>query len=174
MKVIVEVVMARVSTDEMRYSISKKAHPKSGDPLDTAKAAVTARFPRVSLKKAIVHSTSWRYDDESIVLTFLAYSDEIPLEGLSRSLSLDEAESLASEDEGQASIAAHAIRHLAFLVATEAKQFVPKIRKSALARIRRVAPDISRTRRPQPRRRRAPRKRGALLLVRRISARSGY
>jgi hypothetical protein len=146
MKVIVEVVMSRVSTDEMRYSISKKAHPKSGDPMDTAKAAVTARFPDVSLRKAIVHSTSWRYDDESIVLTFLAYADEIPLDGLPRSLALDEAKDLANEDEGQASIAAHAIRHLAFLVATEPKAFVPKIRKPALARIRRVAPDISRSR----------------------------
>jgi hypothetical protein len=146
MKVIVEVVMSRVSTDDMRYSISKKAHPKSGDPMDTAKAAVTARFPDVSLRKAIVHSTSWRYDDESIVLTFLAYADEIPLEGLPRSLALDEAKDLANEDEGQASIAAHAIRHLAFLVATEPKAFVPKIRKSVLARIRRVAPDISRSR----------------------------
>jgi hypothetical protein len=146
MKVIVEVVMARVSAEEMRYSIYKKAHPKSGDPMDTAKAAVTARFPEVSLRRAIVHSTSWRYDDESIVLTFLAYSDEIPLDGLARVLALDDAEDLANEDEGQASIAAHAIRHLAFLVATEPKEFAPKIRRLALTRIRRVAPDISRSR----------------------------
>jgi hypothetical protein len=146
MKIIVEVVMARVGTDEMRYAISKRAHPKSGDPMDTAKAVLTERFSDVSLRKAIVHSTSWRYDDETIVLTFLAYSDEIPIDGLSRTLALDEAEDLANEDEGQASIAAHAIRHLAFLVATEPKEFIPKIRKSALTRIRRVAPDISRNR----------------------------
>jgi hypothetical protein len=144
MKVVVEVVMARVHADEMRYSISKTAHEKTGDPMDTAKAAVTARFPDVSLKKAIVHSTSWRYDAERIVLTFLAYSDQLSMDGLSRSLPLDEAEDLASDDEGQASIAAHAIRHLAFLIATDAKEFTPKIRRPALARIRKVAPDISR------------------------------
>ena len=146
MKVIVELVMARVSADEMRYSISKIAHTKSGDPMETARSKLAARFPEISLRRAIVHSTSWRYDDETIVLTFLAYSDEIPLDGLARSLALDEAEDLANDDEGQASIAAHAIRHLAFLVATEPKEFVPKIRKSALARIRQVAPDISRSR----------------------------
>jgi hypothetical protein len=146
MKLIVEVVMARVTNDEMRYSIAKKAHAKSVDPMETAKAALTARFPDVTLRKAIVHSTSWRYDEKSIVLTFLAYSDEIPLGGLSRSLPLDEAEDLAKDDEGQASIAAHAIRHLAFLVATEPKEFVPRIRRPALARIRKVEPDISRNR----------------------------
>jgi hypothetical protein len=143
-KVSVEVVLARVSAAELRYSISKRAHAKRADPMQTAKAALAARFPHVSLRKAIVHSTSWRYDDDSIVLTFLAYSDEIPLDGLSRSVALDEVEDLANDDVGQASIAAHAIRHLAFLVATEPKEFVPRIRRPALARIRRVAPDISR------------------------------
>ena len=144
MKVVVEVVMARVSAGEMRYSISKTAHAKSVDPMETAKAVLSARFPDVSVRKAIVHSTSWRYDTKSIVLTFLAYSDEIPLDGLPRSLALDEVEDLANEDQGQASIAAHAIRHLAFLVATEPKAFVPKIRRPALVRIRQVTPDISR------------------------------
>jgi len=144
MKLVVEVVMARVTADEMRYSIAKKAHTKTVDPMETAKAALTSWFSDVSLRKAIVHSTSWRYDKKRIVLTFLAYSDEIPLHGLARSLALDEAEDLANDDEGQASIAAHAIRHLAFLLATEPKEFVPRIRRPALARIRKVAPDISR------------------------------
>jgi hypothetical protein len=112
--------------------------------METAIAALTSRFSDVSLRRAIVHSTSWRYDEKSIVLTFLAYSDEIPLDGLSRSLVLADAEDLANDGEGEASIAAHAIRHLAFLIATDAKEFAPKIRRPALARIRRVVPDISR------------------------------
>ncbi len=138
--------MARVGEDDVRYDIARAPQPKTGDPLITARSEVATRFPDLWLRNAIIHSTSWRYDEESVVLTFLAYSDEIPFDGLSRSLPLHTVEDLANEDDGEASIAAHAIRHLAFLVATEPKEFAPKIRKPALARIRKVAPDISRSR----------------------------
>jgi hypothetical protein len=148
-KIVVEVVMARVGDGDVRYAIAKAPQPKTGDPLITARSEVATRFPDLWLRNAIIHSTSWRYDEETIVLTFLAYSDEVPLDGLERSLPLDEVEDLADDDNGEASIAAHAIRHLAFLVATEPKEFVPRIREPALARIRRVAPDISRNKTPQ-------------------------
>jgi len=148
-KIIVETVMARVSGEELHYVITKSPHPKIGDPLATARAAVASHFPDVWLKQAIVHSTSWRYDDESIVLTFLAYDDDIPLSGFRHTMQLTSVEDRANDDDGEASVAAHALRHLAFLVETEPKEFVPRIRAEALARIRTVAPDISRNRTPE-------------------------
>jgi hypothetical protein len=144
MKVVVEVVMARVTGDEMRYLISKSAHGKSGDPMATARAEVASHFPDVWLKKVIVHSTSWRYDTEAIVLTFLAYSDELSPAGLPLSMPLSQVEERAKDASGPASVAAHAIRHLAFLIATEPREFVPRLREPVLSQLRSVSPDISR------------------------------
>ena len=146
MKIIVETVMARVSGEALHYLITKSPHPKVGDPLTTARASVAAQFPDLWLKSVIVHSTSWRYDEETIVLTFLAYADDIPLSRLQHTMQLTSVEDRANDDDGEASVAAHAIRHLAFLVQTESEEFVPKVRADALKQIRTVAPDISRNR----------------------------
>src|SRR5436190_5394155 len=107
--------MGRIVGDEMRYSVSTAGQTKSGDPLATAPAAVASHFPELWLQQAIIHSTSWRYDDERIVLTFLAYSDELALEGLPLAIPLATIKTLPKRDVGVASIAAHAIRNLAFL-----------------------------------------------------------
>ena len=147
LKVIVEVVMSAGAGDEvLRFRLSKREHPRTGDPIATARAQVAAHFPELWLQKAIVQSTSWRYSDDSIVLTFLAYSDDMLVEGLPLSLPLASIEDLANDDAGPSSIAAHAIRHLAFLIATEPGEFVPKIREPALSKLRRIAPDVSRYR----------------------------
>lgn len=149
MKIIVEVVPARVMGDELRYAIRTAPQAKTGDPMATARGEVAAYFPDLPLKKAIVHSTSWRYDDDTIVLTFLVYSDELPRDGLPLTMPLSAVEQHAKEKKGKASVAAHALRHLAFLVQTEPREFVPKIRPDPLARIRTVSPDISRNRTPE-------------------------
>lgn len=144
MKIVVEVVSARVIGDELRYLVTKAGHTKTGDPMPTARAEVAARFPDLWLRNAIVHSTSWRYDDETIVLTFLAYSDELPAQGLPLSLPLASVEDRANDGEGRSAVAAHAIRHLGFLVATDPREFVPKIRDSVITQLRKIAPDVSR------------------------------
>lgn len=144
MKIVVEVVSARVIGDEVRYLITKAAHPKTGDPMATARAEVASHFPQLWLRKAIVHSTSWRYDDETVLLTFLAYSDEMPAQDLPLTLPLASVDDRANDEPGPAAIAAHAIRHLAFLIATEPREFVPKVREPALSQLRRIAPDVSR------------------------------
>ena len=144
MKIVVEVVNARVVCDDLRYRMTKTGHAKVGDPMTTARAAVAAAFPELWLHEAVVHSTSWRYDEESLVLTFLAYSDKMPPDALPLSLPLASVADKANDGGGPSAVAAHAIRHLAFLVATEPREFTTKIRESTLAQLRRIAPDVSR------------------------------
>jgi hypothetical protein len=144
MKIVIEVVHARVVDDDVRYLITRAGHSKTGDPMATAKAEVASRFPDLWLRKAIVHSTSWRYDEDTLLLTFLAYSDDLPTEGLPLSLPLRATSDLANDAPKPSSVAAHAIRHLSFLVATEPREFAPKLRPAVMTRLRNVAPDVSR------------------------------
>jgi len=143
-KIVVEVVHARIVGEELRYLITRAGHAKTGDPVATAKAELASHFPDLWLRKAIVHSTSWRYDEETLLLTFLAYSDDLPTDGLPLSLPLRTVSDLANDAPKPSSIAAHAIRHLAFLVATEPREFVPKLRDAVVTKLGEIAPDVSR------------------------------
>jgi hypothetical protein len=144
MKIVVEVVVARVVGDDLRYLVRSTPHPREGDPMATARGAVATQFPGVPLSETIVHSTSWRYDDASIVLTFLAYSGRINEDQLPHAIPLARADELANHDEGHASVAAHAIRHLAFLVAVHPHEYASRIDAPELAKLRRVSPDVTR------------------------------
>lgn len=140
MQVAVELVVARVLGDDLRFTIRTAICPRTGDPDATARAELATLFPDLWLRQALVHSTSWRYEDERIVLTYLGYSDEYEIGPLPLRLPLDRA---ADIRRGPAAVAAHAIRHLAFLVREGRDGYAKLLRRETIDALMRIAPDVS-------------------------------
>ena len=111
----VELIAARLEGDRLRYLVTRHSCTAGTDPDATARAATVRIFPAVPLRRLIVHSTSWRYELGNLLLTYLAYSDELPFSELPLVLPRD----ARSVGAGIASVAAHAVRHLAFLAGQE-------------------------------------------------------
>lgn len=140
MRVAVELIAARILGDEVRFTFRTADCPRTGDPDATARAELATLYPSFWLKRAVVHSTSWRYEDEHVVLAYLGYSDEFDVSLLPLAFPLARAEELT---RGPASVAAHAIRHLAFLAREEPGEYAKHLRPETLAALERVAPDVS-------------------------------
>jgi hypothetical protein len=135
----VELIAARFEGDRLRYLVGRQACAMGIDPDETARAATTRLFPAVPLRRVVVHSTSWRYEHGNLVLTYLAYSDELPFDGLPEVLPR-EARAVGA---GIASVAAHAIRHLAFLVRQEPETYARAISSETLAHLARIDPEVA-------------------------------
>lgn len=139
-QVVVELVAARIVGEELRFTIQTAACPRTGDPDATARAELATLFPDLWLRQAIVHSTSWRYEDERIVLTYLGYSDEFEVAPLPLTIPLARASDIT---RGPAAVAAHAIRHLAFLVREARDGYGQLLRPDTCAALMQIAPDVS-------------------------------
>lgn len=119
----VETLMLRVSTDNRWSYRQSMTEPRRGESPDAAArrlSGVTATDP-----DTVLHSTSWRYEpDGRIVLTYTVCPDpspwlpaiEVPVLELARG----EAPATPSPDRiATANVVAHAVRHLAFLMAED-------------------------------------------------------
>ena len=135
----VELIAARFDGDRLRYLVGREACATGIDPDDTAKAATAWKFPAVPLRRVVVHSTSWRYEHGNLLLTYIAYADELPFDGLPQVLPR-EAHAVGA---GVASVVAHAIRHLAFLVRQEPETYVRAISPETLAHLARIDPGVA-------------------------------
>jgi hypothetical protein len=111
MQATVELILARVDGDRLRYLVTRHTCGARTDPDARAHAAMIRMFRGVSLRRAVVHSTSWRYEDGVLILTYLGYCDELPFQDLPLLLPLDAPVNGADVS----AVAAHAVRHLAFL-----------------------------------------------------------
>ena len=140
MQVVVELVAARVIGEQLRFTIQTAACPRTGDPDATARAELATLFPDFWLQRAIVHSTSWRYENERIVLSYLGYSDEFDAAALPLTIPLARVSDIR---RGPAAIAARAIRHLAFLVREGRDGYGQLLRTDTRAALARIAPDVS-------------------------------
>ena len=135
----VELIAARFEGDRVRYLVSRHACATGIDPDDTARAAMAWRFPAVPLRRVVVHSTSWRYEHGDLLLTYLAYSDELPFDELPQVLPRE----TQAVGAGIASVVAHAIRHLAFLAGQEPEKYGRAITSETLAHLRRLEPEVA-------------------------------
>jgi hypothetical protein len=140
MRVVVELVTARIAGDDVRYAIQRSEAPRRADPEATARAELAVAFPDLWLNTAIFHSTSWRYEDEAVVLTYLAFAEDLPTADLPLVLPLARVAELSHD---VSSVAAHAIRHLAFLVHEQPRPFADRLRPETIARLRDVRPDVA-------------------------------
>ena len=141
MKVTVELVAARILGDDLRFTITTAACPRTGDPEATARAELATLFPALWLRRALVHSTGWRYEDDGIVLTYLGYCDDSDVGALPLTVPLARTRDVSV---GPAAVAAHAIRHLAFLVREGPFDYARQLRPETLDALMRIAPDVSR------------------------------
>ncbi|SDJ76943.1 hypothetical protein SAMN05421869_112149 [Nonomuraea jiangxiensis] len=119
----VETLMLRVGTDNRwsyRHAMSQQRRGESPDAAARRVSGVTAAD-----EDTVVHSTSWRYEpDGKVVLTYAVCPDpapwlpavEVPVLEIARG----EAPATPSPDHiALANVVAHAVRHLAFLMAED-------------------------------------------------------
>ena len=119
----VETLMLRVGTDNRwsyRHAITEPGRGESPDEAARRLSGVAAGD-----RRTVVHSTSWRYEpDGRVVLTYAVCPDpapwlpavEVPVLEIVRG----EAPAMPSPDRvALANVVAHAVRHLAFLVAED-------------------------------------------------------
>lgn len=119
----VETFMLRVSTDSRwsyRHAITQPLHGESPDDAARRLAGVPAGAPGT-----VVHSTSWRHEpDGRIVLTYAVCPDPAPWLAAVEVPVLEIARGAAPaapspERIALANVVAHAVRHLAFLMAED-------------------------------------------------------
>jgi hypothetical protein len=140
MRIVVEMIAARLVGDEVRYECAERESKGSIDPNETANADLASRFPGLVLDDAVVHSTSWRYDEDHIVLTYLGYSEHLEPKALTHHFPVA---NVKDPEEGPDSVAAHAVRHLAFLVREDPSDYEDKLRPATLKALAKVAPDVA-------------------------------
>jgi hypothetical protein len=137
MRVVAEVIAARIVDGDIRYAVARADCPRKGDPEATARADLVTLFPTIWLKRTLLRSTGWRYENECVVLTFLGYSDEFDLDKLPLVLPLT---TLDAAGDGTMRIAAQAIRHLALLVQSGSASVIGSLRPQTRAWLIGVAP----------------------------------
>ncbi|HUQ41769.1 MAG TPA: hypothetical protein VM052_04630 [Candidatus Limnocylindrales bacterium] len=140
MRIVMELIAARVIGDEVRYLRSERDCARTGDPTLTARAEFARCFPQIWLRDVVLHSTSWRFEDDHLVVTYLGYSDELVQSSLVDAFPLRR---VTRPGVGEDSVAAHALRHLAFLVHEDAAKFRRKLHADTIAALEKVAPAVA-------------------------------
>ena len=143
MRVLAEVIFARIAGRDLRFQVARFDLAASRDPDVSAREFADTRL-RVPDALRVVHSTSWRYERGRIVLSYLVYSDRITFRGRSQRARLDalpspEAPADGARDRDRA-VASHALRHLAFLVAQEPREYAAKLSADTRRSLRRLRP----------------------------------
>lgn len=121
--VLVETLMLRVGTDNRWSYRHARIRPRRGESPDEA----ARRLGKVEAQDpgTVVHSTSWRYEpDGRFVLTYAICPDPAPwlpaVEAPVLEIARGEAPATPSPERvALANVVAHAIRHLAFLLAED-------------------------------------------------------
>jgi hypothetical protein len=143
--VIIEVVLldVRQHDEELGFRTVREPFTPGTEP-DTA----ARRMSHVPTGSGLLHSTSWRFKDGEIVLTYVALPDPDPgaphrpvAPNVARG---DDATSPSPDDAAAAEVAAHACRHLAFLAATDNDVSAALGGYPAIAQLlRRYQPDLA-------------------------------
>lgn len=143
MRVEAEILFARVVGRDLHFQLARFELGSRTDPDESAREFAEARLREPDALR-VVHSTSWRYERGGIVLSYLVYSDRLVFRGRSRLARLEalpSPEEPASEArERDRSVASHALRHLAFLVAQDPKEFEAKLGPATRRALRRLRP----------------------------------
>ena len=134
-----ELIGARFEGDRLRYLLVRRACAAEVDPDETARSATASLFPGLPLRRVVVHSTSWRYEQGTLLLTYLAYSDGLPFDDLPHVLPRD----AKAVGTGVGAVVAHAIGHLSFLVRQEPDKYTHALSRETLAHLAEVEPDVA-------------------------------
>lgn len=144
MRVLAEVLFARIAGRDLRFQVARFDLERSRrDPDTSVREFADGRLGEPDALR-VVHSTSWRYERDQIVLSYLVYSDRLAPPGRSRRARLDalpspEEPARDTRDRDRA-VASHALRHLAFLAAQDPKEYRAKLSPETLRALRRLTP----------------------------------
>ena len=144
MRVLAEILFARIAGRDLRFQVARLDLERSKrDPDESVRDFADARLGEPDALR-VVHSTSWRYERGRIVLSYLVYSDRLAPPGKSRKARVD---ALPSPEEPardvrdrDKSVASHALRHLAFLVAQDPDKYRPKLSAETIRALRPLRP----------------------------------
>jgi hypothetical protein len=153
-RVLAEVLFARIGKGDLRFQVARFALDGRGEPDRVVREYADLRIGEPDDLR-VVHSTSWRYERAKIVLTYLVYSDRLRFRGRARRArigALPGAEEAARNGKDRdRQVAAHALRHLALLVAEDPKTYEGKIGGGTRRTLRRLRPAAAgRVRHRQP------------------------
>jgi hypothetical protein len=143
-RVLAEVLFARIAGRDLRFQVARFDLARSrSDPDVSVEEFADTRLRRPDALR-VVHSTSWRYERGRIVLSYLVYSDRLIFRGRSRRARLEalpspEAPADDARDRDRA-VASHALRHLAFLVAQEPREYAAKLSPETRRALRQLRP----------------------------------
>jgi hypothetical protein len=146
MKTLLEVFYLRIMDSAVCYHRKRvDLTRKRGDPDGLIRSLIERKFQTEAgegQEQFLVHSTSWRYASGRVVLTYIAYSDELVFgRGKVKRLSLKELRKInisrgqpRSREGLERQVVAHAMRHIAFLIQTDyqgqyKETFTPRTRK---------------------------------------------
>ena len=147
MRVLTEILFARVAGRDLCFQVARFDGTRSrGDPDASARRFADTRLGEPDALR-VVHSTSWRYERGGIVLSYLVYSDRLAFRGRPRRARLDalpspEEPAHDARDRDRA-VASHALRHLAFLVAQDPREYEAKLSATTLRALRRLRPEAA-------------------------------
>jgi hypothetical protein len=129
--VVAEVYQMRLAGDTLFYrrSVFDVSHsdedPQQAVPVLLAQSV--GMGPDIIECSSYIHSSSWRHEPGRIVLTFICYSDDLEPEGADHIPLVEVDAENGKAEKGSPSdgviereVAAHALRHLAFLAGTDA------------------------------------------------------
>lgn len=140
-----EVFSVRFETPEglsVRRDVRTLARGVGPDALAREVAAANAARGR----RPFVHSTSWRYEEGAVVLTYLAVVSELRLAREVRHLVLDALGATGEQvparegDPRPASVLWHGLRHLALLARERPKEIGARLPTAAREALRRLRP----------------------------------
>jgi hypothetical protein len=143
MRVLAEVLFARISGTELRFQFARfSLASQRRDPDKLVREFADRRLTTPDALR-IVHSTSWRYEGGAIVLSYLVYSDRLPFRGRSRRVrlrALPNPEDGADGRDRDRTVASHALRHLAFLAAEDPREYEARLSAATRRSLRALRP----------------------------------
>ena len=135
MKIVLEMFFVKIEGGEIRYKRYLEDITKhSSDPDEIVVGVIGKEFGesftrRKEALKCVTHSTSWRYNDGAVMLTYLVLSDEldfgekevrkIEVGKLDFNCCANPPRSAEHDDIVEEAVIAHGIRHLGFLIQTD-------------------------------------------------------
>lgn len=149
MAIILEVFLTKIVEENIFYKrIELDITQKSDNPDDLVILLVQKyNSTLIEKNKIISHSTSWRHQEGSTVITYIVYSDEFDFQGSDVGLlPLSEINIIHSGDPARPapkdvpieSVISHGIRHLAFLVTNNPSIYNSTLSSNTLLRFKEI------------------------------------
>ena len=113
----------------------------------------TNETPNMINDKFVIHSTSWRFENDGIILTYLVYSDTVDFsnhqtkELLAKDFIIAKSENSKKprpKEISEENVLSHAIRHLGFLIKTdEREKYVSAISAENIKMLEKAYPTLA-------------------------------